>query len=77
MLAEGGLLVGGDVSVGLSLGGLPWGGGVRRVGDGSDAVRQGARHQAFDPCTGPREAPCCCHADQTRRKSERKRGIMK
>lgn len=33
-----GLLVGGDVSVGFGL----RGGGVRRVGDGSNAVRQGS-----------------------------------
>lgn len=38
----GGLLVGGDVSVGFSLSRLPRGVGVRRVGDRGDAVRQGS-----------------------------------
>ena len=37
-----GLLVGGDVSVGFSFSGLPRGWGVRGVGDGGDAMRQGS-----------------------------------
>lgn len=65
---RGGLLVRGDVSVGLSLGGLPWGWGMRRVGHGGDAVRQGSWNQALDggACSWqPR-----CDVDQTGRKSE-------
>lgn len=37
-----GLLVGGEVSVAFSLSGLPRGRGVRGVGDGGDAMRQGS-----------------------------------
>lgn len=39
---RGGLLVGGDVSVGFGLSRLPWGRGVRRVGDGGNAMCQGS-----------------------------------
>lgn len=37
-----GLLVRGDVSVGFGLSRLPWGGGMRGVRDGGDAMRQGS-----------------------------------
>ena len=64
-----GLLVRGDVSVGFGLSRLPWGGGMRRVRDRGDAMRQGSWNQAFDPCASSRETPCCCNIDQTWRKS--------
>lgn len=63
-------MVGGDVSVGLSLGGLPWGRGMRRVGHGGDAVRQRSWDQALDGGACSWQPRCRCDVDQTRRKSE-------
>ena len=61
-------MVGGVFSVvGLGLSGLPWGGGVGGVGDGGDAVRQGALDQTLHPGPGPG------HADQTRKSDKRDR----
>lgn len=67
---RGGLLVGGDVSVGLSLGGLPRGWGMGGVGDRGDAMRQGSWNQALHGGAGSRQPCCRCNVDQTWRKSE-------
>lgn len=67
---RGGLLVGGEVSVGLSLGGLPRGRGVRGVGYRGDAMRQGSWNQALHGGAGSRQPCCCGNVDQTWRKSE-------
>lgn len=41
---------------------------MRWVGDRCNAVGQGSRDHAFNPASGSRETPCCCHIDQPRRK---------
>jgi len=67
LVAAGGLLVRGDVSVGFS---LIRGRGMRGVGDRGDAVWQGSCNEAFNPYTSSWETPCYCNIDQTWRKSE-------